>query len=138
MLAYREWNATAPGEPIVLLHGITGSSRDWGKVVAHLDGRRVIAFDARGHGESDWDPGEAYAGDHPFAGVVAALEGRGIERCELVGYSMGGGVTILIAAARPELVSRAVVVDTYPDPQMTPGSRRIAGWVANYAGSGTW
>ena len=137
-LAYREWNAGAPGEPLILLHGITGSSADWDATARNLDGRRIIAFDARGHGESDWDPGEAYAGDHHFADVATAMDALGIERCELAGYSMGGGVAILVAAALPERISRVTAIDTYPDPEMTPGSRRIAGWVARYAESGAW
>jgi len=136
-LAYREWNAEAPGEPLVLLHGITGSSADWEVTVRGVR-RRVVAFDARGHGESDWDPEGAYAGDHHFADVVTALDALGIRRCALGGFSMGGGVAMLVAAALPERVSSAIVIDTYPGPEMTVGSRRIAGWVSRYADHGAW
>lgn len=133
MLAFREWNRDAPGEPLVLLHGIAGSSADWEATVRHLGQRRVIAFDARGHGGSDWDPGEAYGGDQHFSDVATALDALGVERCTLAGFSMGGGVAIIVAAALPERVSGVVVVDTYPQPQMTPGSRRIAGWVSRFS-----
>ncbi len=136
-LAFREWNRDAPGEPLVLLHGIAGSSADWGATVQHLGQRRVIAFDARGHGESDWDPAEAYGGDQHFSDVATALDALDVDRCTVVGFSMGGGVAIIVAAALPERVSGVVVVDTYPHPEMTPGSRRIAGWVSRYAGGGT-
>jgi pimeloyl-ACP methyl ester carboxylesterase len=47
-LAYREWNADADGEPLVLLHGITGSSADWEATARRIPNRRIIAFDARG------------------------------------------------------------------------------------------
>jgi esterase len=137
-LAYREWNASAPGEPIVLLHGITGSSADWTTVAGHLEGRRVIALDARGHGASDWDPDEAHGGDQHFADVATALDALGIERCTIAGFSMGGGVAIIAAAALPERISTVVVIDTYPHPEMTPGSRRIASWVSSYAEAGAW
>lgn len=132
-LAWKEWNPTAPGPPLVLLHGIAGSSRDWHATACHLPGRRAIALDARGHGESDWDPGEAYSVDMHFADLAVALDALGIERCVLVGFSMGGGVAILTAAALPERVAGLVVIDAYPHPQQTPGSARIAGWVAGAA-----
>jgi pimeloyl-ACP methyl ester carboxylesterase len=134
-LAYREWNADAPGEPLVLLHGITGSSRDWEATVRHIRARRVIAIDARGHGESDWSADEAYAGDHHFADVARALDNLGIQRCTIAGYSMGGSVAMIVAAALAERVSSVVIVDSYPAPDMTPGSRRIAGWVSGYTES---
>ena len=133
-LAWREWNARAPGDPIVLLHGITGSSNDWHSMASLLDGRRVIAFDARGHGESDWDPGEAYAVDMHFADVATALAELEIERCILAGFSMGGGVAMLAAAALPERVAALAVIDAYPHPEQTPGSARIARWVSMSAG----
>ncbi len=137
-LVYREWNATAPGEPIVLLHGITGSSADWAATATYVLERRIIALDARGHGGSKWDPDEAYGGDQHFADVATALDGLGIERCLLAGFSMGGGIAIMAAAALPDRVSGVVVVDTYPHPEMTPGSRRIASWISSYAATGAW
>jgi pimeloyl-ACP methyl ester carboxylesterase len=137
-LACREWNPEAPGEPLVLLHGVTGRAADWQAVANHLRGRRLIALDARGHGASDWDPGAAYAGDHHFADVATALDALGIERAAVAGFSMGGGVAVMLAAALPERVSGVAVIDAYPDPEMTPGSRRIASWIAGYADGATW
>jgi len=133
-LAYREWNSDAHGLPLVLLHGITGSSADWQRVAEHLPARRIIALDARGHGRSDWAFDEAYGGDQHFADVACALANLGIEQCVLAGYSMGGGVAIMTAAAIPERVAGAVVVDAYPHPTMSPGSSRIARWVARFDG----
>lgn len=137
-LAYREWSADAPGLPLVLLHGVTGSSADWRAVARELPGRRLLAFDARGHGESDWDRDGGYAGDHHFADAVTALDGLGVERCYVAGFSMGGGIATMLAAALPERVAGAAVIDTYPGPDMTPGSLRIAGWISGYADQGAW
>ena len=135
-LAYREWNSGSTREPVVLLHGIAGSSSAWEAMAAHLSGRRVIAFDARGHGESDWASDEAYGGDQHFADIATALDALGIERCTLAGFSMGGGIAMIAAACLPERISRVVVVDSYPSPVMSPGSRRVAGWVSTYSGGG--
>ncbi len=101
--------------------------------MAHLDGRPSVALDARGHGQSDWDPGEEYGGDQHFADIATALADLEIERCVLVGFSMGAGVAMLTAACLPERVSGLVVIDAYPHAEMTPGSRRIAGWLSTYA-----
>lgn len=134
-LRYREWSAEAPSArdalPLVCLHGIGGAANDWEAVAGALaQQRRVIAFDARGHGDSEWSPTAEYSTDAHFADLACALDELGIERCVLVGYSMGGGVAILAAHALGARVERLVVVDTYPGPEMTEGSRRIAGFIA--------
>lgn len=132
-LAFREWNAGSAGLPIVALHGITGSSADWHATALAIESRRVIALDARGHGESDWDPGEAYTVDMHFADLATSLDGLGIERCLLAGFSMGGGVAILAAACLPERIAGVAVIDAYPHPEQSPGSAHIARWVAERA-----
>src|SRR5512139_2812548 len=104
-LAIREWHPEAGGIPFVFLHGITGSSADWQRVVEHLGTRHVIAPDARGHGESEWASDEAYAGDQHFADLATALDMLGVESCLLAGFSMGGGVAMIAAAAMPERVA---------------------------------
>jgi non-heme chloroperoxidase len=90
----------------------------------------VIALDARGHGASEWSRAAEYSTDAHFADLACALDALSIERCVLAGYSMGGGVAILAAHALVDRVERLVVVDTYPGPEMTEGSRRIAGFIA--------
>jgi pimeloyl-ACP methyl ester carboxylesterase len=126
-LAYRCWGDAAAGPPIVLLHGITETAAVWEAVAAALaPERRVIAFDARGHGGSDWSAEEAYAPDHHFADLVTALAALDAGPCVLAGFSMGGAVATMTAACRPDLVRALVVVDAYPAPELSPGSRRIA------------
>jgi pimeloyl-ACP methyl ester carboxylesterase len=93
-----------------------------------------VALDARGHGDSDWAPDAAYAGDQHFADVATALDDLGVERCIVAGFSMGGGIAMIAAAAMPERVAGVVVIDTYPDPVMSTGSRRIAQWIAGLRG----
>jgi len=132
-LAYRRWPGPVAALPIVLLHGLTGSSADWRLIGPQLTRHGVVlAWDARGHAASDWAPDAAYDGDAHFADIVQALDALGIERCILAGFSMGGCVAILCAGALPERVARLVVIDAYPDPVMTPGSRQIAEFIASY------
>lgn len=134
-LAFRRWHGPEGALPLVLLHGLTESADMWRAIAPRLARRReVIAWDARGHGASDWAADAIYTGDAHFADVVGALDALGIERCDLAGFSMGGSVAILTAGALPERIARLVVVDAYPDPEMSPGSRQVAEWLASLAG----
>jgi pimeloyl-ACP methyl ester carboxylesterase len=130
-LRFYEWGPPGDPEPVVLLHGIAGSAHDWlGVARALAPLRRVIALDARGHGASDWSAEEAYAPDQHFADLCIALKTLGAERSTVAGFSMGGALATMFAAALPEQTKALVVVDAYPDPEMTPGSRRIAEFIS--------
>ena len=103
------------GPPVVLVHGLTSSAeRNWqrpGTIKALVAaGRRVIAIDCRGHGESDkpHDPA-AYAGTRMGDDVVALMDHLGIESADLVGYSMGGMIAASLLARRPERFRRVII-----------------------------
>src|SRR3954463_11125320 len=91
------------GYPIVLVHGFASSKNvNWvyPTWVSELrkDGRRVIALDNRGHGDSSklYDPEDYHIGI--MAGDVRALmDHLGIERADMMGYSMGARMTALLA-----------------------------------------
>ncbi|HEX3983970.1 MAG TPA: alpha/beta fold hydrolase [Acidisoma sp.] len=100
--------------PVVLLHGLFGSARNWGqhqKTLA-LGGRQVIAMDLRNHGESPHGPVPSYA--VMAEDVAETLSGLGISRCRVLGHSMGGKVAISLALARPDLLERVIVADIAP------------------------
>ena len=101
------------GQPLVILHGLLGSSRNWGGIATRLgEGHRVLALDLPNHGASPWSE----VMDYPF---MAREVGRFIEehaggRAAVVGHSMGGKAAMTLALTRPELVERLVVVDIAP------------------------
>lgn len=100
------------GRPLVILHGLLGSARNWGAFVKRLGRlRHVFALDLPNHGGSPW----AEVMDYPFmAGEVAAfIEGIG-QPAAVMGHSMGGKAAMVLALSRPELVERLVVVDIAP------------------------
>jgi esterase len=100
------------GRPLVILHGLLGSARNWGAFVKRLGRiRHVYALDLPNHGGSPW----AEVMDYPFmAGEVAAfIEGLG-RPAAVLGHSMGGKAAMVLALTRPELVERLVVVDIAP------------------------
>jgi pimeloyl-ACP methyl ester carboxylesterase len=103
------------GAPIVLVHGFASSKEvNWVQTgwFATLKGagRRVIALDNRGHGQSTklYDPAEYHttkmAGD-----VRALLDHLGVERADVMGYSMGARITAFLALEQPGLVCSMVL-----------------------------
>lgn len=110
-LRVREWgDPTAPA--IVLLHGLRGYSGTWRKLAEALGDRwRLIAFDARGRGESDWDPGRNYYTDAYLSDLEAVVDALGLERFVLLGHSMGGTTSYVYAASHPQRLSALVVED---------------------------
>lgn len=103
------------GDPIVLVHGFA-SNKDVNWVqpgwVATLvrAGRRVIALDNRGHGHSTklYSPSD-YAIESMMEDTRALLDHLGFERVDLMGYSMGGRITALLAATYPGRVRSAIL-----------------------------
>jgi esterase len=99
--------------PLVVLHGLLGSSRNWQSTGADLAARhQVWALDLRNHGRSPHDAEMSYAA--MVADVLAWLDAQALERVSLMGHSMGGKVAMLLACRHPERVERLVVVDIAP------------------------
>lgn len=109
-LKSHEWGA-AGLPPIVCLHGVRSHGRLFRKLAEErLAGRfRVVAFDLRGHGRSDWDPPwdlAAHLGD--LEETAAAI---GVERAVWIGHSFGGRLAMELTARRPDLVDRLALLD---------------------------
>jgi pimeloyl-ACP methyl ester carboxylesterase len=101
------------GSPLVILHGLFGSKRNWASVAHRLAAaHRVITVDLRNHGESPWDARH----DYPAlaADVAAVIERRVGGPAAVLGHSMGGKAAMVLALVRPDLVERLVVVDIAP------------------------
>jgi esterase len=105
------------GAPVVILHGLLGSSDNWGSVGKELaepndpqaEKLDVVLVDLRDHGRSPHTDGTSY----PLmaADVHALVEQLGLKDIILVGHSMGGKAAMAFAQQWPELLSRLVVVD---------------------------
>ena len=111
--AYRELGEGS-GVPVVFLHHFTAVLDDWDPRV--IDGiaahRRVIAFDNRGVGGT----GSSVPGTVEQMGTdaIAFIGAMGLDKVDLFGFSLGGGVAQMIALQRPELVRRMVLAGTGP------------------------
>jgi pimeloyl-ACP methyl ester carboxylesterase len=103
-LCVRRWPGT--GDPLVLLHGLLDSSEGWNHL-SKLPCER-IAFDLPGFGHSDPPARGSLAG---YAQDIAAgLELLGVERFNLVGHSLGGGIAVALAEMMPERVGAMVLL----------------------------
>lgn len=104
------WEPEHPVGTVLAVHGITSSSRAWEPLARHLPEWRIVAPDLRGRGNSNALPGPYGMARHADD-VAAALDLLGIDHVVPVGHSMGGFVVVTLAARRPELLDRLVLVD---------------------------
>ncbi|GJE28632.1 alpha/beta fold hydrolase [Methylobacterium organophilum] len=103
------------GEPILLIHGFASNhavnwvNTLWVRTLSEA-GRRVIALDNRGHGQSGklYDPGD-YGTDLMAADAVRLLDHLGIERADVMGYSMGARITAFLALDHAARVRSALL-----------------------------
>jgi pimeloyl-ACP methyl ester carboxylesterase len=105
-----------PGVPLLLTHGFSATSRMFASTLDALSASRpCIAWDVRGHGDSDSpaDPA-AYSIPLSVADMIAILDAEGVDRAALLGHSMGGYLSLELARTHPERVAALVLVGTGP------------------------
>ena len=111
--AYRELG-TASDVPVVFLHHLTAVLDDWDPRI--IDGiaahHRVIAFDNRGVGGTGSSVPNTV--EQMGADAIAFIRALGLERVDLFGFSLGGGVAQMVALQAPELVRRMILAGTGP------------------------
>lgn len=136
--------------PVVFVHGLGGSAAHWHETMQLLrDKRRAVAFDLRGHGDSD-PPSTTPSGwfiDALAGDVAAVADGLGLSRFALVGHSVGASVAIAYAGAYPQRVAALVPVGAIgrvPAEQSVPAMQALrndyarvtaADWTALLAGA---
>ncbi len=107
------YTLTGAGPPLVILHGLFGSSKNW-QSHARRFGRHFATYciDLRNHGESFHADEMTYPA--MSADVVALLDELGLESCHLLGHSMGGKVAMMLALDHPGRVERLIAGDIAP------------------------
>ena len=111
------------GDPVVLLHGITGTAAsNWGGagIIARLaEEFQVIAVDQRGHGKSGKPHDPASYGERMALDVVDLLDHLRLQQAHVVGYSMGGFITMKLIALAPDRLMSAVIGGAgWPSPEL--------------------
>ncbi|KAL3272194.1 hypothetical protein HHI36_022677 [Cryptolaemus montrouzieri] len=120
-LAYATYEGTLTLEnnphPLIIMHGLFGSKSNWNtlcKVFQQKTNpqRKIIAVDARNHGDSPHDPHHSY--ELLALDLKDFLENLGLEKASILGHSMGGRAAMLFALKYPKLVEKLIVVDISP------------------------
>jgi len=126
--------------PVICIHGLTRNSSDFDELaplIAALS-RRVLAVDVRGRGHSGRDPNPDNYNPVVYANDVARLMRElGIARAVFVGTSMGGLITMTLAAQHLDLVAAAILNDIGPV-LSEKGLARIAGYTGKRVALGSW
>lgn len=138
-LHYRDYSGPTDKPPLLCLHGLTRNARDFAELAERYSPRRrVIALDFRGRGLSEYDPLPAryvpttYAGD-----VLQLLDQLLISSAVFVGTSLGGLVTMLIAATAPHRIVASILNDIGPELNDV-GLDRIRSYVGKDARFASW
>lgn len=126
--------------PVIAIHGLTRNSADFDAIASLIaqSGRRVLAVDVRGRGLSDRAPDPmtyqppVYAKD-----ILALMQQAGIERAVFMGTSMGGLITMAVAALRSKAIAAAILNDIGPEVDPA-GLARIAAYAGQPVDTPTW
>jgi esterase len=121
-LAVTDWGGDGP--PMVLIHGLTGSQREWDAVAAQLaDQYRVVTYDLRCHGSS------SRSADHSWSAFVADLHALlndlELHDVTLVGHSIGAGIALQVAVGNENCRTLALLDGAFPVPEPQPDGRRL-------------
>lgn len=133
-LHYLEWNPAQQEEssilggdelPLVMLHGLGATADTWRLVAPYVCRQHlVVAFDMRGHGESE-QPENGYDLGTVAEDVVHGMAALGLGKVVLVGHGWGARVALALAVRHPALVSHLVLVDCpLIEPRHWPGMTR--------------
>ncbi|WP_372707624.1 alpha/beta fold hydrolase [Brevundimonas sp.] len=126
--------------PMIAIHGLTRNSADFDHIAPLIaqSGRRLLALDMRGRGRSDRAPDPMTYQPATYAqDVLALLNQSGIERAVFMGTSMGGLITMALAAIRSEVIAAAILNDIGPE-VAKEGLMRIAAYSGQAVDTPTW
>lgn len=110
-------NTVSTGTPtdkttLLIVHGLYGSARNWGAIAKRMsEDRQVLSIDMRNHGESPWFDSHSY---HDMANDLAEVITANGAPVDVIGHSMGGKASMVLALTQPTLLRRLIVADIAP------------------------
>lgn len=111
-----DYEVHGSGSPLILTHGYSSTSAMWhGQIDALSRHHKLILWDMRGHGESDYpDDPAAYSEAHTVGDIAALLDAVGADTAIVGGLSLGGYMSLAFHCAYPERVRALLIIDTGP------------------------
>ena len=105
------YEITGEGEPLLFIHGLGSSTRDWEEQVPFFSQKyKVITIDLRGHGKTDKPKGH-YTIPMFSDDIAKLLEALQISSTHVIGISLGGGIAFQLTVDNPELIKSLVAVN---------------------------
>ncbi len=139
-LHFRDYPGDASRPPVLCMPGLTRNARDFEALAGRLSaaGWRVLCVDLRGRGDSDYakDPMTYQPGQY-LDDIEALLEAEGITRFVAIGTSLGGLLTMMLAATGRDRIAGAVLNDIGPAVE-SEGLERIRDYVGQGRSFETW
>jgi 3-oxoadipate enol-lactonase len=122
------YQVTGDGQPLVFIHGLGSSGRDWEYQVEYFSMKyKVITMDLRGHGNSEKPIGPysmtQFAND--IAGLLKSLQ---VGSAHVVGLSLGGGVSFQLVLDHPDMVKTLTIVNSFPELVIRSFKDRLNAW----------
>ena len=138
-LHYRDYQGAGDRPPLLCLPGLTRNSRDFAELAERYSPRfRVIALEFRGRGQSDYDPEPMRYNPLTYANDGRQLlDQLGIAQAIFVGTSLGGLVTMTVAATAPQYIAASIINDVGPDVHVD-GIERILTYVGKDRRFSSW
>src|SRR4051794_6902884 len=138
-LHYRDYAGSPDRPPLLCLHGLTRNSRDFAEIAERYSPRfRVLVLEFRGRADSDYDPQPIRYNPLTYAAdVQELLDQLGIGQAIFVGTSLGGLVTMTIAALASQRIAAAILNDVGPELHQV-GLDRIQNYVGRDARFASW
>ena len=122
------YEVAGSGEPLLFIHGLGSSTRDWApQVEAFSDRFHCVTYDVRGHGRSDKPPGP-YSVSHFAADAVGLLDHLELGEAHLIGVSMGGLIAFQMAVDSPARVKSMVIINSGPEISMRTFKEKRLMW----------
>ena len=99
---------------LLIVHGLFGSGRNWRAIARNISSdRQVHVVDMRNHGESFWNADNSYESmAEDLKKIITSLKSP----VDVLGHSMGGKASMVLAISNPDLVNRLLIVDIAPTP----------------------
>ena len=139
-LHFREYGTAGARPPVICLHGLTRNARDFEDLAPHIAGQgwHVLVPSMRGRGDSDYaeDPDSYQVGTY-LLDLLALLEAETINRFVSIGTSMGGLITLALAALQPDRIAGALLNDVGPVLE-TAGLDAIKSYIGQGRSFPTW
>lgn len=111
-LAARAWGEPGAGRNVLALHGWLDNAASFDRLAPLIPDARIVALDLPGHGRSDHRPrGNWYHFIDNLGDVLAAADALGFDRFTLLGHSLGGAISSVLAAAAPDRIEELWLIE---------------------------